>query len=147
MVMLLHKVPSGRTIRLPGMNVVAEVVQHGAGSSTVLLNGQRTTWSLLTPVIYHTPKPIEEEYNDEPHKIIPKPSGKDTFGVKRGTKASEVNDYMLVKKKGISIERILRKVSGTVRGNVRSHLRRLTKDGFLTYNEDKEKWALTDKVK
>ena len=159
--MLLENVPPKKMVRCLGTNVIAEVVKHTEGSSTVIIDGHRTTWAKLTPVvIYVPPEPENKDHSETTttEKNCPleasasfkrkeEPGGKDIFGVRRGTKASEVNDYLLEKKKEITMKNILDNLTAANKGNIRSHLRRLTKDGYLLFDEKKETWTLSDKVR
>ena len=141
-------------VHVPGTNLIGQVMKHTAGATTVLTNqGKRTSWSHMTPVSLHIPQPIEkEEEDDSPTLVVkefvlPKPKGKDAFGVSLGSKAADVNEYIFQKKRGIRVDKVHLNVEGTVKANVKSHLRRLAKDGFLKYNESRETYSMTGKTK
>jgi hypothetical protein len=76
------------------------------------------------------PKPAKAET-----RTTDKPKGKaevDVFGVRKGTMAAAVNEYMLKKRTGITVADVLTNVSGSKKDNVTSHLRRMVKDKLIT---------------
>lgn len=130
-----------RIISMSGSSVTVEGAKVG-----------RTTWACATQVRRYVPSPTEStELPDTPSPSesgsadkqtvpkakqaetdAPKPKGNDVFGVRMGSAAASVNAYLLSTRHNVTIAMILKNVTGTKKDNVKSHLRRMVKDGLLT---------------
>jgi hypothetical protein len=127
---------AGRILGKTSSSVTIDVIGRGT-----------TTWSPQTIVRRYIPanRPAPAAETPEPSKPAetqgkpreqkpesPKlPGGKDVFGVKMGSMASLVNQFLLSKLDKITVEDVVANVAGSKPDNVRSHLRRMCKDGLL----------------
>ena len=131
-----------------------------------------TTWGPLTvvhkwfpPANQPTPAPSQPEPTtatptpspkaSKPEKAAPKadkppaenkPKGKpevDVFGVRKGTMAAAVNEFLLQKRTKITVADVLANVAGSKKDNVVSHLRRMVRDNLIV-NKGKDKDLLVD---
>lgn len=130
--------------------IAVRIVSKSGGSVTV--DGPkvgRVPWSNGTMVRPYTPpaslppdapaptepdtpgKPAKSE-TAKPETDAPKPKGVDVFGVRIGSAAAAVNVYLLANPKNVTVQQVVSNVPGTKPDNVKSHLRRMVKDGLLT---------------
>lgn len=165
----LAQIPIGSSFTLPGSRKIVVLEDRTNGSATVRIGGRTTNWSNQTHVRLLSDsevKRILEEGRERDEELVEgdggssgmagpvkkrtpppkpdKPKGKDAFGVKLGTAAAAVNAYIFKKRKKITLDGIVEAVEGSKKPNVKSHLKRLTSDGYLKFNSKRETWRINE---
>ena len=172
----LRHIAEGTFVRVIGSPTIARVLRQNSGSVLVELGNNKITWSqdaqvtavpqagsqapsVLPDVKQSGLKAIDKEpapvavvrARKPPKPPTPKapPKGKDQFGVTMGSAAAKTNEILVGLKSDVTVDAILAKDKTLVRSNIKSHLRRMARDGLIQQRSGKDNelyWSLNGVV-